>query len=392
MHLVFSKRSHFGEIDHALLAQRAQARSHPESIDLTQSLVTQVGLELPQWTALFASATDPQETGTPYQAHPRGLRSARLRLCDHYRQRATLKPNHCLLTASTSEAYSMALHVLCDPGDAILVPEPSYPLFEQLAQLAGVRLLRYSIAYDGAWHLDSNTLMTASRLEAEKVRAVVSVSPNNPTGNVLSHTEFAALQSLRLPLIIDEVFRPYLHSDEARRQLCEPFSNKVSPLLLVLDGLSKRAAAPGLKLGWILAQGSDADAFMERLESVSDTFLSVSQQVQENLGLVLAREASIQQSVQQRLSDNLDLLRSQLEGSPVSLLPLQAGWTALLHFPSSLDEQEWARRISEAGVLLQAGSLYALPLAPCFALSLLTPGAQLKAGIERLLQLVEQNA
>lgn len=389
---VFSKRSDFGEIDHASLAARAQARAHPESLDLTRSLVTQVDLELPDWSSLLGGTHKQQGAQSGYQAHARGSEEARRLLCQHYSPRAKLDREHCLLTASTSEAYSMILHVLCDPGDAIFVPEPSYPLFEQLAQLAGVRLLRYSIHYDGAWHLDTSTLLSASRLKAERVKAVVSVSPNNPTGNVLSHGELAALERLGLPLIVDEVFRPYLHSDEARRIIADPLQNGTSPLTLVLDGLSKRAAAPGLKLGWVIAQGSLASAFVERLESVSDTFLSVSQLSQESLGLILEKEAGIQQKIMQRLTDNLQYIGARLQNAAVSLLPLQAGWTALLRVPNSQSEKQWAELFSSAGLLLQPGSLYGLALSPCFALSLLTPVHELQAGIDRLLRLVDEHA
>lgn len=393
--LVGSIRSDFGPPADEIVQLEALARSHPQPLELSGSNPTTVDLALPSWGALLQAHYDPA-----YQPDARGLRRAREALCLHERlclqktlgqdeSRTQLTPDACVLTASTSEAYSFVLHALCDPGDAILVPSPSYPLFDQLAQLAGVRLIHYSIAFDGAWHLELSSLPRHETLTREKIRAVVAVSPNNPTGNVLSELEYNALSKLGVPLVIDQVFRPY-HHDESTASVDPLARFSHATLTIVLDGLSKRAAAPGLKLGWAWILGPGAEAFRQRVEMISDTFLSVSSPVQLALPEILQRESGSQAAVRARIAANREILKVALAETALTWIPGQAGWSEIIRFPKIAAESEWWRLLAEAGLLLQAGQLYDLPVSPSFVISNITPPAILAQGLERMLHVVDR--
>src|SRR5690606_30281452 len=180
---------------------------------------------------------------------------------------------------------------LCDPGDAILVPVPSYPLFDQLAQLCGVRLIRYPLRYDGSFHVDLGSFPDATLAQREKVKAIFCVSPNNPTGNRVSSEELERFLTLGVPLVFDEVFLPY----DRRGAGTDPLLlGDRSPLVVVLDGLSKRAGAPGLKSGWLLATGKQREDFLKRIDWVSDAYLSCSSVAAHVLPQILAREHEVQ--------------------------------------------------------------------------------------------------
>ncbi len=217
----------------------------------------------------------------------------------------------------------------------------------------------------------------------------MSVSPNNPTGNMLSEQEYRALSQLGLPLIIDQVFRPYLHNDSAT-----PVDPLVltdhSTLTIVFDGLSKRAAAPGLKLGWAWILGPGADALRPRLELISDTFLSVNSAVQTALPEILQREADSQAAVRGRIASNRKLLGQRLAGTALTWIPSEAGWTEILRLPAVIPESEWWHLFAEAGLLIQAGQLYDLPLAASVVISNITPSAHLAQGLDRIVQVVEK--
>jgi len=212
-----------------------------------------------------------------------------------------------MLTASTSEAYSFLFKLLCDPGDAVLVPAPSYPLFEHLAELEGVQALPYRLAYDGAWHVDIASL---KRAVTPRVRAIVAVSPNNPTGHYLRQAEADALAALGLPLVLDQVFAPFPLADGA------PLAARANDgcLTFTLDGLSKRAGSPQLKLGWTVVSGPEAARreARERLELIADTFLSVGTPVQQALPELLELCPVITAAISARCRQNLATLERAL--------------------------------------------------------------------------------
>src|SRR5690606_27505030 len=238
----------------------------------------------------------------------------------------------CLM-ASTSEAYSILFKLLCDPGDEVLIPEPSYPLFEVLAALEGGKAVGYQLEYDGAWHVNVESLR--ARLSARS-RAIVVVSPNNPTGSYLKQGELSSIESFGLPLISDEVFWPYSLSESKTRVTSALSSARV--LVFVLDGLSKRCGLPHFKLGWVTLGGPAElkEAARHRLELINDSYLSASTPVQLALPRLLEIGSGIMGQIQQRCLENLAQLERELVGSVISPLFVEGGWSATLRLPSTL--------------------------------------------------------
>lgn len=353
-------------------------------LDLTASNPTAVGLVHP--ADLYARLGDPG--GAAYDPDPLGLLSARAAVAAYYAARGAHVPlDRLCLLAGTSEAYAHVLALLCDPGDQVLVPHPGYPLLPMIADLAGVELRPYPLLYDGTWSIDLAGLAAAVDA-APRARAIALVAPNNPTGNYLSAYELAALEDLAaargLALVADEVFfdYPLEHVPTA-----SPI-DAARALTFVLSGLSKVAALPQLKLAWIAARGPDAlvREAMRRLELVADTFLSAATPVQRAAGPLLAAAPAIQRTILARARANLAALRRACEGTSLTPLAVQGGWTGLVRLPRvfDLDGRGWADELLRgAGVLTQAGELY--DLAPAhLALSLITPEPQFADGLARL--------
>lgn len=364
-------------------------------LDLTLSQPQQAklgGLD-PRWCSELSNQ--------PYLPDCRGARSARHALCNYLSSRAQLAPDDVLLTASTSEAYAFLLLALCDPGDAILVPQPGYPLLDDIAQLLSVRLVIYSLKYDGSWFIDTSTLPDKSQVKQDKIRAIVVISPHHPTGHVLNVDERSHLEDCGVPLIVDEVFSPYIL--DAGSFDSDPLAKgNEGPLCLVLGGLSKSVAAPGLKLGWMVGRGRGAREFLGELEFISDAFLSVNQLAQEGLAQILSQAPTIQQNIRERLMFNrataqrifargagvAEEIHGSFEPHPVSALPARSGWSMILRLPHIMDEAKWYEKALDVGVKVQPGSLYALPFQASFVVSLLTEPAAFEQGLMRLNELV----
>lgn len=376
-----SRRTHFGARSELFFQMSALARAQEGFIDLCRSNPAEVGLAANLSSFFLRTQT------IAYQPDPRGSHRARTSIAQSRGKALGLDAEDLMLTSSTSEAYSFLLLALCDPGDAILVPTPSYPLFEQLAQLASVRTIPYRIAYDGAWHVDRASLPNQDLIHREKIRFVVAVSPNNPTGNILRKDELASLRSLGLPLVVDEVFRPYSrHRDSAWADPLELSENE--ELTVVLDGLSKRCLSPGAKLGWLIARGTRSQELWERLEWVSDTFLSVNSQIQAALPGILIEEETLRAQAQVRIARNLEILDAALTVSALSVLSRDGGWSALLRLPDTQDELSWWKATCKVGLWMQPGHLYDLPMPSTFVISLLTPEEELRTGLARLARIV----
>jgi len=354
---------------------RRQAFAHPDPIDLCCSNPGDVGLGPHRLL--------PQAMATNYRPDARGRIEARRAIAKD--RHALLGSEDVLLTASTSEAYFFLLLALCDPGDTILVPAPSYPLFGQLAQLASVQIQNYRLAYDGAWYIDQASLPSAAEILETRIRLIMAVSPNNPSGNVLKLDELAALRSLGLPLIVDEVFRLYARGHDLG---ADPLlSSDEGPLTVVLDGLSKRGLSPGLKLAWLIARGPRSKELWDRLEWVSDSFLSAGSLVQASLPHLLEHESALRRPALDRIDANLTLLSQTLQGSALTLLSSDGGWSAMLRYPNTCSEHERWQRACQQGLWLHPGHLFDLEQENIFIVSLLTPSAEFRRGIERLLLL-----
>jgi alanine-synthesizing transaminase len=384
---VFSHRSGRSLAPNAL--SQLLANSPPARFDLCSTNPTRAGIAYPDaWLRVLERGV--AQAGV-YTAEPFGLPAARAAVGRHFATaRALSEPpgtEDILLTASTSEAYSFLFKLLCDPGDEVLVPTPSYPLFEHLAELESVKLAPYRLAYDGAWHIDLDSLR---RAVTARSRAVIVVSPNNPTGQYVSAAELTALQDLGLPVVSDEVFFEYSLSERRRAYPVAP-----QALAFSLGGLSKLAGAPQLKLAWTVVSGPEPARreACARLELIADTFLSVNTPVQQALPQILDAAPGITEAIAARCRHNLDALSRLVASSLVTLLRNEGGWSAVLRLPSLASEDELvAGLLREQGVLVQPGWLYDFEAQPFLIVSLLTEPSTFREGCERLLAYVTQLA
>jgi alanine-synthesizing transaminase len=368
---VFSRRSARERTPNALA--RLLSECDAPRWDLTSSNPTRAGIAYPD--ELLFALERAQARSLVYRPEPFGSQQARAALA----AQTNVAVEDILLTASTSEAYAFLFKLLCDPGDAILVPSPSYPLFEHLAELEGVEVRPYRLAYDGSWFVD---LDSVKRAVTSRVRGIVVVSPNNPTGQYLTRSEQAALAELRLPIISDEVFAAYPLDSEASALPPHP-----ECLTFTLDGLSKRAGSPQLKLGWTLLSGPTPARreARERLELVADTFLSVSTPIQSALPDLLQICPQVTQAIGQRCRGNLATLDAAIRDSALTRLRAEGGWCAVLRLPSIFSEDDWVVGLArDAGVLVQPGWFYDLESEPHIVLSLLPEPRAFEAGIARL--------
>jgi aspartate/methionine/tyrosine aminotransferase len=361
------------------LTRRVRALGEPP-IDLTVSNPTAADLPY-DGPAIRAALGDPAIV--EYAPAAFGLESAREAIAGLYRDRGVaIDPSRILLTASTSEAYAHLFRLLVEPDGTVLVPAPSYPLFESIAAYTDCRLERYALAYDGRWRIDLESI------DAKGARAIVVVSPNNPTGSFLTRRELDALVALGVPLIVDEVFADYaFEPPELRSALV------ADGLVFVLSGLSKLAALPQLKLGWIAVGGPPplAGEAIARLELVLDTFLSVNTPVQVGLPALLAASEPTRAAIRTRIRENHSAIASALRGSAATLLACEGGWYATLRLPAIRTDEAWALEILDRErVLVQPGYFFDAPPEPVLAVvSLLCPQAAFREGTARLRRAID---
>ncbi|HEY4104554.1 MAG TPA: pyridoxal phosphate-dependent aminotransferase [Polyangiaceae bacterium] len=382
----FSRRTeHDSELNAVARALAARRAKGLPICDLTESNPTRTRLPYDSERLLRALAS-PQSLN--YEPHAFGLPSARAEIERMQRARGfDIALERILLTASTSEAYSFLFKLLCDPGDEILIPRPSYPLFEHLAALENVRVVNYVLGYDGSWHIDFDSLR---RAVSARSRAIVVVSPNNPTGSFLKRAELVELARFGLPIISDEVFASFAFGPDPRR------ANSVletdEALVFALGGLSKLAALPQLKLAWTSARGPErelGEAF-RRLELIADTFLSPNTPVQLALPEILASRAPVEAVLNQRIQQNFAVLRRELAGGAATPLFLEGGWYASVRLPSTHDESNWLVTLLEAdGVLAQPGWFYDFMDGPLLVLSLIVEPAEFALGVSRIAERVK---
>ena len=358
--------------------------------DLTVSNPTTAGIPY-DVESILAALADPRSLR--YEPAPFGLPAARAAVAEALGgPLAGADAERVVLTASTSEAYAFLFKLLCDPGDEVLVPSPSYPLFGHLAAFDDVRPVPYRLAYDGAWHLDIGSLRRAM---SARTRAVLVVSPNNPTGSFLKRAELAAMEALGLPIVADEVFASYpLREDPAR--VTTILESTGSAPVFALGGLSKLAGLPQMKVGWIVVGGPAGAAreALARLELVADTYLSVGTPIQHALPVLLATRGPAATAIRARTLRNLAQLRSRLSLAPsVTLLDVEGGWSATLRLPRVRSETAWALTLlEEEGVLVHPGHFYDFAHEAFVVVSLLTEPAIFDAGVLRLLTRVDAEA
>ena len=364
-----------------LLAER-RAAGKPV-LDLTVSNPTVCGFDYPE-AEIRAALSVPSVLR--YAADPQGAPTTRQAIAAYHGH--GLRAEDLLLTASTSEGYALLFKLLGNPGDEVLVPSPSYPLFDWLARLEGMAARSVPSYFHERWHLDLGGLEAAV---SERTCAVVVVNPNNPTGQFLSRTEWKALADLcarrNLALLVDEVFSDYA-LEAAGDALSTALEERDPPCpLFLLSGLSKIAALPQVKLGWIAVRGPGAADHLEALAFLADQYLSVSASAQAAAPALLALAPSLQAQVRQRLRANLRTLDASLAAhSQLSRLPVEGGWSVLLRRPALEGDEACAcRLLRETGVLAHPGSFFDLPADGHLVLSLLTPETVFREGLERAL-------
>jgi hypothetical protein len=311
-------------------------------------------------------------------------------VADYYaRKNVVVHPSDIVLTASTSEAYSYLLMMLCDPGDDILVASPSYPLFEYLAGLNHVQLRSYHLRYDGEWHTD---VESAKNSVTPSTKAIVIVTPHNPTGMFLKEEELQAINDVAarrgIPLIVDEVFSDYGFGEDRRRAATTASNDRV--LTFTLNGISKSCGLPQMKLGWIVVSGPEsvkAEA-LRRLEIIADTFLSVNTPVQHAAAALFRLGQTIRCRIHERVTANRSLLQNAIPSpSPLTLLSCEGGWSAILRVPATKSDEEWALQLlDDAGVVVHPGFFFEFRENGYLVLSLLPTPESFSIGVKRLVE------
>jgi alanine-synthesizing transaminase len=357
-----------------------QRRSGITLLDLTVSNPTEAFTGYP--SALIAAALA-QVADLRYRPEPFGDLHAREAISATYASHGpSISPARLALTASTSEAYAVLFKLLCDPGDEILVPVPSYPLFEYLAALESVRIVHYRLEYDGSWYIDTDSLR---RRIGQRTRAIVIVNPNNPTGSFLKRAEWAIVSSFGIPVISDEVFTAYPLAPASDFISLAATDSPV--LTFSLNGLSKSAGMPQMKLAWIAIDGPEAAAASERLELILDTYLSANTPVQRALPRLLEIGAGLRASILDRVRRNLQAANRILGGSNCHALHAEGGWSAIVQLPRIRSEEAWITSlVRERQTIFQPGYFFDMPSEAYAVASLITPPEIFAEGLSRLRQ------
>jgi alanine-synthesizing transaminase len=385
---MFSDRTNWQLTRNRLTEALEQARlSGARVLDLTISNPTRAGLRYDDQTIL-ESLSSPQVLD--YDPQPKGLLSARAAIAAYYQTQHGIREfdsERLILTTSTSEGYSFVFRLICNAGDELLVPKPSYPLFEFLADLQDVKLVPYPLIYDHGWQMDFPSL---EKLVTKRTRGVVVVHPNNPTGSYVQAHELASLdafcQKHGLAIIADEVFLDYAHDGNLRPS----FAANRDVLTFVLSGVSKISALPQMKVAWIATSGprTEVEAALERLEVIADTYLSMNAPIQWATPVLMEQRKNIQRQLMDRVLGNLAELDRQLAGQTTSQrLSVDGGWYAVLRVPVTQTDEELAvDLLRRKSVLVHPGHFYDFPSDGYLVLSLITPENEFAEGTKRVLE------
>jgi len=417
---MFSERTNWklglNRFTQAVEEVRASGR---QILDLTVSNPTRAGLEY-EASTILAALSSPR--ALDYDPQAKGLIPAREAVAEYYRLKhgvRGLDTERIVLTTSTSEGYSFVFRLLCNAGDELLVPKPSYPLFEFLADLQDVRLVPYPLIYDHGWQMDFSSLEKAV---TERTRGVVVVHPNNPTGSFVAAGERELLNAFcrehGLAVIADEVFLDYgleasgakapvqAEQNRSAESAAPPksgappkstrenswhgsFADNRDVLTFTLSGLSKISALPQMKVAWVVTSGPRelADAAMGRLEVIADTYLSMNAPVQWALPVMLEQRKSVQRQLLDRVRGNLTEFDRQLAGQQAcSRLHVEGGWYAVLRVPVTRSDEELAiELVREKSVMVHPGHFYDFPRDGYLVLSLITPEREFSEGVGRIL-------
>jgi alanine-synthesizing transaminase len=411
---MFSDRTNWKLAQNRLTLELERARaSSAKILDLTVSNPTRIGLEYDS-RAILSALSSPR--ALDYDPQAKGLPDARKAVAGYYDDEhgvPDLDPERIILTTSTSEGYSYVFRLLCNAGDELLVPKPSYPLFEFLADLQDVKLVPYPLIYDHGWQMDFHSLEKAV---TSRTRGVVVVHPNNPTGSYVKADEIAPLNKFcrkhGLALIVDEVFLDYRFENghvgtsalgrpveqnstaphPAIQNFPQPhstFATNQEVLTFTLSGLSKISALPQMKVAWIVTSGPqhEVNEALARLEVIADTYLSLNAPVQWAIPALLEQRKSIQRQLLERVRTNLSELDRQLTTQKAcSRLQVEGGWNAVLRVPATRTDEELAiKLLREKQVLVHPGHFYDFPSDGYLIVSLIAVESEFRDGIRKAL-------
>ena len=382
---MFAKRTNWSLETNRLAAALAEHRAAGKPlIDLTVSNPTECGFLYDQ-EAILNALRNP--AALKYEPNPRGLDVARGAVAQYYAERGVIVSNDDIfLTTSTSEAYSYVFRTLCDPGDELLIPAPSYPLFEFLADIQDMTLVRYQLIYDHGWQIDFHALEQAI---TPRTRGVIVVHPNNPTGHFTKLEEMRKLNEIcetrGIAIIADEVFLDFA----LKEKVIPTFVANSGALTFTMSGLSKMCGLPQMKAAWLAVSGPEAlrmDA-LARLEVIADTYLSMSAPIQWAMPTLLGQRHAFQKQVIDRVSENLSELDRQLaRQKSCSRLEVEAGWNAVIRVPATHTDEELALELlATQGVYIHPGHFYDFTSEGHLVLSLITPRQTFQEGLRSLL-------
>jgi alanine-synthesizing transaminase len=384
---MFADRTNWNLNPNRLSEALAHHRSTGKPLfDLTASNPTECGFTYDR-EAILQAVSNP--AALSYEPNPKGLEVARRAVAAYYAARNThVSIEDIFLTTSTSEAYSYIFRTLCNPGDELLVPEPSYPLFGFLADIQDVRLVRYPLIYDHGWQIDFHALEQAI---TPRTRGVIVVHPNNPTGHFAKPEEVAKLDEIcsnrQMAIVADEVFLDFALT--AKQPVS--FGTNRGALTFTMSGLSKISGLPQMKAAWLIATGSEPQKSqaLARLEVIADTYLSMNAPVQLAIPAFLEQRLAFQQQVMARVRKNLAELDVQLSAQKsCRRLHTEGGWYAVLRVPAMrYDEDLAVDLLTTKNVYVHPGHFYDFPADGYLIVSLITPEPDFAEGIGRLLSI-----
>jgi alanine-synthesizing transaminase len=385
---MFSDRTNWNleanRLSEALARHRASGK---RVLDLAASNPTECGFEYDSAAILNALANP---ASLIYAPDPKGMLTARQAVATYYAARnESVSVEDIVMTTSTSEAYSFVFRMLCNAGDELLIPSPSYPLFDYLAELQDVRLVRYPLVYDHGWQVDFHSL---ERAITPRTRGVIVVHPNNPTGNYAGAAEIARLNEIcmarQMALIADEVFLDFALDGKQAAS----FAANGGALTFTMSGLSKICGLPQMKVAWLITSGpADAKAqALARLEVIADTFLSMSAPLQAATPAFLNQRQAFQKQLMARVRENLAELDRQLaEQESCSRLDVEGGWYAVLRVPATRSDEDLALELlAKKDVYVHPGHFYDFPGDGYLVASLITPKEEFAEGLARLLSII----
>ena len=387
---MFSDRTNWKLAENRFTQAVTRARAEGAKIlDLTASNPTRVGLAYDEPAILGALGSS---RSMDYDPQAKGVLEAREVVAEYYRAEhgiPSLGAERIVLTTSTSEGYSFVFRLLCNAGDELLVPKPSYPLFEFLADLQDVKLVPYPLIYDHGWEMDFPSL---EKVVTSRTRGVVVVHPNNPTGSFVRPAEIVMLNSFcrthKLAVIADEVFLDYPLNQDKQAS----FAGNQEALTFTLSGLSKISALPQMKVAWVVTSGPQAEVAesMGRLEVIADTYLSMNAPMQWAIPALMGQRKSIQKQLLDRVRGNLAELDRQLAGQKAcQRLSVEGGWYAVLRVPVTRSDEELAiELVKQKSVMVHPGHFYDFPRDGYLVLSLISAQGEFADGIARLLQFI----